>query len=137
MTIDQLERSANKKNIRQLVAGQRNVYGGLTSKVFKEIISKLESEENALKARGVTNFTREFFVEARYLNQQWEMEFKIPMLKIENSEDVSALVEEFHNVHFRRYAVKEEGGTIECINWKGRLIAEMSKPPHAREAVST
>lgn len=64
MTIDQLERSANKKNIRQLVAGQRNVYGGLTSKVFTSIKlgkvadpksttpSKVSSMENTERSRG-------------------------------------------------------------------------------------
>ena len=107
------------------------------SKVFEEINSKLDAEQKALEERGVSSFTREFFVEARYLNQQWEMDFKIPILNIKNSEDVKILVEEFHNVHFRRYAVKEEGGTIECINWKGRLIAEMNKPPHARDELNT
>tara|TARA_Y100001934_G_scaffold269391_1_gene352822 strand:+ start:7659 stop:9737 length:2079 start_codon:yes stop_codon:yes gene_type:complete len=108
-------------------------------KVFTELNAKLDIEESALRSRGVSNFTREFFVEARYLNQQWEMEFKIPMLNIENSGHVEELVEEFHNVHFRRYAVKEDGGIIECINWKGRITAEMSKPPHAQadQKVST
>ena len=33
--------------------------------------------------------------------------------------------------------MKEEGGTIECINWKGRLIAEMDKPPHAHAELNT
>jgi len=107
------------------------------SKVFAEINSKLDAEQKALEERGVSSFTREFFVEARYLNQQWEMDFKIPILNIKNAGDVKILVEEFHNVHFRRYAVKEEGGTIECINWKGRLIAEMNKPPHALGELNT
>lgn len=106
------------------------------SKVFGEINAKLDAEQKALKERGVTTFTRELFVEARYLNQQWEMDFKLPILDIKNSEDVKILIEEFHNVHFRRYAVKEEGGTIECINWKGRLIAEMAKPPHALDELN-
>ena len=102
------------------------------STIFDEIIRKLDAGQKSLKERGITKFSREFFVEARYLNQQWEMEFKIPMSRVENSEDVEKLIEEFHTVHFRRYAVKEEGGVIECINWKGRLIAELAKPPHAQ-----
>ena len=102
------------------------------STIFDEITRKLDAEQKSLKERGITKFSREFFVEARYLNQQWEMEFKIPMSRVENSEDVEKLIEEFHTVHFRRYAVKEEGGVIECINWKGRLIAELAKPPHAQ-----
>ena len=38
---------------------------------------------------------------SKILNQQWEMDFKIPILNIKNSEDVKILVDEFHNVHFR------------------------------------
>tara|TARA_B100000686_G_C16497909_1_gene815542 strand:- start:134 stop:913 length:780 start_codon:yes stop_codon:yes gene_type:complete len=102
------------------------------AEIFDELNSKLDAEQTSLKKRGVSKFTKEFFVEARYLNQQWEMEFKLPLSEIKNSQDVESVIEEFHNVHFRRYAVKEEGGIIECINWKGRLIAEMDKPPHVR-----
>ncbi len=107
------------------------------SKIFSDINAKLDSEKKSLQSRGVKNFNREYFVEARYLNQQWEMEFKLPIKAIENPHDVELLTEEFHNVHFRRYAVKEEGGTIECINWKGRLIAEMDKPPHVHSDLNT
>lgn len=88
-----------------------------------------------LRGRGIDKFESEFFVEARYINQQWEMEFAMPLEKIENAADVEALVQEFHNVHFRRYAVKEEGGAIECVNWKGRLTAILDKPALAKDRV--
>jgi N-methylhydantoinase A len=84
------------------------------------------SEE--LRGRGIDRFESEFFVEARYINQQWEMEFAIPMAKFGTAADVDRLVQEFHDVHFRRYAVKEDGGAIECVNWKGRLTAILDKP---------
>lgn len=45
-------------------------------------------------------------------------------------------METFHDAHFRRYAVKEEGGTIECINWKGRITAFLDKPSFPTEAVA-
>ena len=88
-----------------------------------------------MRGRGSDKFESEFFVEARYINQQWEMEFAMPLEKIENAADVEALVQEFHNVHFRRYAVKEEGGAIECVNWKGRLTAILDKPALAKDRV--
>ena len=87
-----------------------------------------------LRGRGIDRFESEFFVEARYINQQWEMEFAMPLEKIESEADVEALVNQFHDVHFRRYAVKEEGGAIECVNWKGRLTAILDKPTLPGEA---
>ena len=30
--------------------------------------------------------------------------------------DAGTLVQAFHDVYFRRYAMKEEGGAIECVN---------------------
>jgi hypothetical protein len=37
------------------------------------------------------------------------------------------------DVYFRRYATKEEGGAIECVNWKGRLTAILDKPNSPEE----
>ncbi len=92
------------------------------------ISERMDGFEAELRGRGITRFERTYFVEARYINQQWEMEIPMPMHRIETAQDVERLVEAFHDVHFRRYAVKEEGGAIECVNWKGRITAFLDKP---------
>jgi N-methylhydantoinase A len=100
------------------------------------IAEQIEAFSEELRGRSINKFESEFFVEARYINQQWEMEFAMPMAAIENAADVETLVQRFHDVHFRRYAIKEEGGAIECINWKGRLTAILDKPTMPAEATS-
>jgi len=92
------------------------------------ISQQIETFSEELRGRGITQFNSEFFVEARYINQQWEMELAMPLETIKSAADVEVLVQAFHDVHFRRYAMKEEGGAIECVNWKGRLTAILEKP---------
>ncbi|PPR25080.1 MAG: hypothetical protein CFH38_00723, partial [Alphaproteobacteria bacterium MarineAlpha10_Bin1] len=92
------------------------------------ISQQIETFSKELRGRGITQFNSEFFVEARYINQQWEMELAMPLETIKSAADVEVLVQAFHDVHFRRYAMKEEGGAIECVNWKGRLTAILEKP---------
>ena len=92
------------------------------------IAEQIETFSEELRGRGINKFESEFFVEARYINQQWEMEFAMPLETVKSAADVEILVQAFHDVHFRRYAIKEEGGAIECVNWKGRLTAILDKP---------
>lgn len=92
------------------------------------IAGRMDEFEAKLRGRGIARFAREYFVEARYINQQWEMEIPMPMDRFGGAGDVERLVETFHEVHFRRYAVKEEGGAIECVNWKGRITSFLDKP---------
>ncbi len=99
------------------------------------IFARMDAFEAELRERGITQFKREYFTEARYINQQWEMEIDMPLDRVRTDDDVATLVDAFHDVHFRRYAVKEEGGAIECVNWKGRLTASLEKPALATEAV--
>ena len=71
---------------------------------------------------------REYFVEARYVGQQFEVEIPLPVRRFAAAEDVRRLVEVFNDFHERLYAVHDPGSEIECINWKGRLTAGLDKP---------
>lgn len=71
---------------------------------------------------------KEFFVEARYPYQVWELETPLPTARFSGDGDVQALVEEFHRVHDRVFAVKDPGSHVECIYWKGRATAVIEKP---------
>ena len=76
----------------------------------------------------------EFFVEARYPYQVWELEVPLAAGQFEGSADVEAMVEAFHRVHERVFAVSEPGQHIECIYWKGRATAHLPKPALASAA---
>jgi len=71
---------------------------------------------------------KEFFVEARYPYQVWELEVPLAKSRFDGEGDVAAMVESFHDVHERVFAVKEPGQYVECVYWKARAIAALSKP---------
>jgi N-methylhydantoinase A len=71
---------------------------------------------------------REFFVEARYPYQAWELEVPLSTARFEGPDDIEAMVQGFHTVHERVFAVSEPGQHIECIYWKGRATARLPKP---------
>jgi N-methylhydantoinase A len=70
----------------------------------------------------------EFFVEARYPYQVWELEVPLAAGRFEGPPDVEAMVQAFHRVHERVFAVSEPGQHVECIYWKGRATARLPKP---------
>jgi N-methylhydantoinase A len=70
---------------------------------------------------------KEFFVEARYPYQVWELEVPLRKSRFETEADVGTLVEGFHHVHERVFAVKEPGQYVECVYWKGRATASLPK----------
>ena len=103
------------------------------------IASEMDAFGEGLAERGIDTFDRSWFVEARYLNQQWEMEVPLGVDRFAAEADVQQLKEGFDTVHERLYAVKDPEGPIECMNWKGRLTAILPKPadPIAAEAAES
>lgn len=77
------------------------------------------------RARGAMRM--EFFVEARYLFQIWELEVPLPVDRLETDADVAALVASFDQVHERIFAVVDKDSPVECVTWKGRLIAGLGQ----------
>jgi N-methylhydantoinase A len=80
--------------------------------------------------------TTEWFVEARYRSQVWELDTPLPAPRLDSPEDVDALIEAFHCTHERVYAVRDEGSPVEFVNWKGRLSIRPFDPPAAPDAVT-
>jgi N-methylhydantoinase A len=78
----------------------------------------------------------DLFVEARYKSQVWELDTKLPCHRFRSAADVAALVEAFHQVHERVYAVRDAGSPVECVNWKGRLTVGLGAKPPATSGVA-
>jgi N-methylhydantoinase A len=74
---------------------------------------------------------KEFFVEARYPYQVWELEVPLTASRFAGPEDVQRMTAAFHAVHERVFAVSEPGQQIECIYWKGRATALLERPSRA------
>ncbi|MFI5038362.1 MAG: hydantoinase/oxoprolinase family protein [Solirubrobacterales bacterium] len=74
---------------------------------------------------------RDYVVEARYPYQVWELDVPLPARRFD---DVSALVQAFHDTHERVFAVSEPGQRVECLTWKGRASVALPKPAPQRVA---
>jgi N-methylhydantoinase A len=75
----------------------------------------------------VADTGKDFLVEARYRAQVWELDVPVSA-RIENDEDVRAVEEAFHATHERIFAVREPGQYLECLLWKARATAVLTKP---------
>lgn len=98
------------------------------NKALETIDANLDDFARRLRERGFDNIEKRYFVEARYRFQVWELEIPVPSNRFDGPADVEALVAEFHRVHERVFAVQDEGQAVECLNWRGRLIATVKAP---------
>jgi N-methylhydantoinase B len=105
------------------------------SEALENISSEMDAFEAELRGKGIDEFERKLFVDSRYLNQQWELELRMPSEGIRNEVELAELVDAFHETHERLYGVREPGASLECLNWKGRLTARLDRPsPDAMQA---
>jgi len=70
----------------------------------------------------------EFSVDARYLSQPWELAIPLPKGRFEGSEDVDALVEDFHQIHERMRGSREQGQKLALSNWRLKAVGRTIKP---------
>ncbi|AGS26563.1 hydantoinase A/oxoprolinase protein (plasmid) [Rhizobium etli] len=81
-----------------------------------------------LEARGAISIERRYFVEARYEGQAWELEVPLRGNRFEGQAAIDQLIEDFHAVHDRVFAVTDPGSAVEVLFWKARLTAVVEKP---------
>lgn len=132
------------------VAGALSAFGGLFSDLITEYkISKfaesqrINLQEINVVLEGLDRFMeeyilglsdghndsqKEFFVEARYPYQLYELMVPLSRSRLEGDEAVHDLVERFHEEHERVFAVREKGQRIECLTWTGRVTVSLPKP---------
>lgn len=82
-----------------------------------------------LRARGIERFRAEYFVEARYLYQVWELEVPLSGPQLNGPDDIAVIVAAFHASHEAIFAVSEAEQEIEFIQWKGRVTGALDRPP--------
>jgi N-methylhydantoinase A len=71
---------------------------------------------------------RSYFAEVRYEGQVWELSVPLRSGRFHSAEDVEKLVEDFHAVHQRVFAVTDRRSNVEALFWKARLTAIVDKP---------
>lgn len=93
--------------------------------VLDGIDGRLDRSFAALAATTGADVRREYTVEARYLTQVWELDASLPVRRFESAADVEQLVEAFHRAHERVFAVRDDTGQVECLNWRGRMTVPL------------
>ena len=106
---------------------------GAVNAALAEIADELEAFRKTLKGGAAARAEVQFWVEARYKAQVWELDTPVPSSSLDSDADVAALAESFHQVHERVYAVRDEGSPVEFVNWKGRVAIRMFEPPPLSE----
>ena len=98
------------------------------NEALADIDERLDSFAARLKERGFTDVHKRYFVEARYRFQVWELEIEVSQNRFESDTDVEKLIEAFHQMHDRVFAITDPGQVVECLNWRGRLVADVNAP---------
>jgi len=97
----------------------------VANKALGAVKAELDRFVADLGERAAAGVRMEFFVEARYLFQIWELEVPLTFEGLSSEDDVKALVAGFDKVHERVFAVVDKGSPVECVTWKGRVIASL------------
>lgn len=85
------------------------------------IKTRLGKFAKKLGERGIREVEVKLYVEARYRFQVWELEILVPTDTLETQKHVVELVEQFHKMHERVFAVRDSEQPVEFLNWRGRL----------------
>lgn len=99
------------------------------NRALSEIATEVEAFRGNLKGADSATATTQFLVETRYRAQVWELDTPIAKGSIDGDAEVNALVEAFHQVHERVYAVRDEDSPVEFVNWKCRVAIKLFEPP--------
>jgi N-methylhydantoinase A len=99
------------------------------NETLEEISTQIEQFSARLREKGLKRFSTEYFVEARYPYQVWELDVPLAKGRFDGPRDLAAMIAAFHQEHERVFAVKEPGQQIECLYWRGRLTAFLDNPP--------
>jgi N-methylhydantoinase A len=97
-------------------------------KLFARLTEKLHAFAEHLGYQSAGYYI-EFIAEARYAGQIWELDTPIPAEGVGSQEGLVQIVEAFHQVHERVFAVRDEGSAVEFINWKARLSIPLGASP--------
>ena len=100
---------------------------------FGSVWERLDEFEASLTG-GVRAVRRERFLEARYADQVWTLELPLGGPIPSDRDEVDQLVNDFHDLHERVFAVRHHNQPVEILQCRGRLVARPYAPPLAPPA---
>src|SRR5206468_2051573 len=91
-------------------------------------LAGLEDKLAAFAARiGLSegDYRIDYFTEARYEAQVWDIVTPVPVSRFSGEEDVAQLRKAFDDEHERLFAFRDDNAGLEFISWKARLTARL------------
>lgn len=95
---------------------------------LRSIRSAMDDFMAGLQLTGLRGTEHEFFVEARYPRQVWELDVALPKGSFDGPGDVRELERRFHAAHERVFTVKQEAQPVACVLWRGRVRGILAAP---------
>jgi N-methylhydantoinase A len=104
--------------------------------------SAVEDTLRAIKAEISADITElrsessqiDYWVEARYPQQNWEIEAPLRTPLLPSGELLQEIVRTFHDIHEKLYAVCDRSSPIEIIGWRAKASCHLTRPAHPRLA---
>jgi N-methylhydantoinase A len=103
------------------------------------VLEALEQRARAFIAgpgQGSREQTVTFWAEARYPEQVWELEVKLPTPRFSGPQDVAALVDAFHRTHEEVFAIRDADAPIEIVGWSVSVACRIRGEPSGLLAVA-
>ncbi|WP_052067836.1 hydantoinase/oxoprolinase family protein [Rhodococcoides fascians] len=106
----------------------------VANRALADVKARAEHFLATLDSDLAVDSTVEFFVEARYRQQAWELTVALPYAELTEA-DGKMLEDAFHEVHERIFGVREPGQYLELLSWTARATAVLPKPALVAQSV--
>lgn len=119
-----------------LITSASRFDGPRINRLLDELDERLHAFANRF-THQYPNYKIEYSVEARYQNQIWTIDLPLSNDRFNSQADFDQLVNDFHDLHQRVYAVRDTGSDIEFLNWIARITIEIPRTAPKREEIDT
>jgi N-methylhydantoinase A len=76
---------------------------------------------------GAAEHTIEFFAEARYQDQIWEIDLPLRVARFKNSKDLARVREDFDRLHEEVFAFRDPGSDVQFVGWRATVRCRLRK----------
>jgi N-methylhydantoinase A len=89
------------------------------NRILAELERRCEQFIAEVRTDGAETFV-EYFAEARYPHQVWELEVPLRANRLASDESFELLRQDFHRTHHEVFAISEPEAPIEVVTWRAR-----------------
>ena len=96
------------------------------------VLAELETRCEVFVAEAgdaVRSSTVEYFAEARYPHQVWEIEVPLRGARLPDADAVAGLREDFHALHHDIFKINDPAAHIDTVSWRARVSCRLREDP--------